>query len=119
MIRLLVCGTRSYADREAVEIALDEIIDYHGIPEVVIAGDAKGPDAFAIEFADQHHLKRERFEADWALGKQGGPLRNQRMIDEGKPNQAVAFWNGRSRGTLDMIARCAKAGVPVIVVPTK
>lgn len=40
-----------------------------------------------------------------------GPLRNQRMLEEGKPDLVVAFPGGG--GTKDMVRRAAKAGVPI------
>ena len=39
------------------------------------------------------------------------PLRNQRMLDEGKPDLVVAFPGGG--GTKDMVRRAVKAGVPI------
>ena len=43
--------------------------------------------------------------------KKAGPLRNQRMLDEGKPDLVVAFPGGG--GTKDMVRRSVKAGVPI------
>lgn len=40
-----------------------------------------------------------------------GPIRNQHMLDIGKPDVVLAFPGGR--GTEDMIRRAEKAGVPV------
>jgi hypothetical protein len=42
---------------------------------------------------------------------QAGPLRNQRMLDEGKPDLVVAFPGGG--GTKDLVRRAVKAGVSV------
>lgn len=60
------------------------------------------------------------FEADWKThGKAAGPIRNQRMLDEGKPTVCYAFIDkplAESRGTFDMVTRCRKAGVPVVLV---
>jgi hypothetical protein len=44
-------------------------------------------------------------------GRAARPIRNQRMLDEGKPDLVVAFPGGR--GTTDMIRRAERAGVPV------
>ena len=45
-----------------------------------------------------------------------GPIRNQRMLDEG-PDAVIAFHTNlaESHGTLDMVTRARKAGVPVWV----
>ena len=51
--------------------------------------------------------------ADWAThGKKAGPLRNQRMIDEGHPDLVIAFPGGK--GTDDMTRRALAAGVATI-----
>jgi hypothetical protein len=51
-------------------------------------------------------------QGEWdELGKKAGPLRNQRMLDEGKPDLVVAFPGGG--GTKDMVRRAVKAGVSV------
>lgn len=56
------------------------------------------------------------FPANWkSHGKGAGPIRNQKMIDEGKPDLVLAFPGGR--GTADMVRRAKAAGVRVIEVP--
>jgi len=53
--------------------------------------------------------------ANWAgLGRKAGPIRNQEMLDQGRPNMVVAFPGGR--GTADMVRRARGAGVEVIEV---
>jgi hypothetical protein len=60
------------------------------------------------------------FPADWEThGRAAGPIRNQAMLDEGKPYLVIAFWDGKSKGTLDMISRATRAGVPVKIVPPR
>jgi len=51
--------------------------------------------------------------ANWAeLGRKAGPIRNQQMLDEGKPNLVVAFPGGR--GTADIVRRARAAGIEVV-----
>ena len=55
------------------------------------------------------------FHADRAkYGRAAGPIRNQQMLDEGRPTLVVAFPDGR--GTADMVRRARSAGVEVIEV---
>lgn len=73
----------------------------------------------ASSAAIRHGLETESYPADWAnFGKAAGPLRNQRMLDEGKPDLVVAFTNdlASSRGTRDMVRRAQAAGIPTWVV---
>lgn len=57
----------------------------------------------------------ESYPADWKRdGRGAGPIRNQRMIDEGKPHIVIAFPGGK--GTADMVMRAEMAGIPVVKV---
>lgn len=113
--RVLVCGGRGYTDRAA----LWSILDGLGPPEVseIISGMAPGADTFAAEWAERFGFPLLKFHADWAKhGRAAGPIRNQRMIDEGKPDLVVAFPGGR--GTADMVRRAKAAGIPVLLPTT-
>lgn len=60
----------------------------------------------------------EAFPADWAAyDRAAGPIRNARMIAEGKPDIVLAFPGGR--GTANMVAQARKAGVRVIEIAPK
>lgn len=111
-MRVLVCGGRDYEDREAFFWHMTHSFDGWRDCEI-ISGMAKGADSLAVDFARTYGLKLHKFPADWAThGKAAGPIRNQRMIDEGNPDLVVAFPGGR--GTQDMTSRAKKAGVEVI-----
>jgi len=78
----------------------------------VIAGGANGADTMAKHLAHAWNVPFRMFRADWNThGKAAGPIRNQRMLDEGKPDLVVAFPGGR--GTADMVRRAKAAGVLV------
>lgn len=84
---------------------------------VIISGMAKGADTLAVEFADFYGITTLKFPADWNRYKNGaGPIRNQKMIDEGKPNLCIAFLMPNSRGTRDMINRCLFEGIETIII---
>ena len=110
-LRLLVCGSRSWQDRGLIYVWLT-----HLQPRLVIHGAARGADTLAGEVAKALNIPVRVFPADWLKwGRRAGPLRNQQMLDAGLPDKVIAFWDGESRGTLDMIKR-AKADVEVIIV---
>jgi len=78
----------------------------------IIAGGAPGADTAAVACAMVHWVEFKEYPADWKkYGPSAGPIRNQQMIDEGKPDLVVAFPGGH--GTADMVARAKKAGIPV------
>ena len=110
-MRVLVCGGRDYADYAYVEENLNDLP--LGNSSVIIHGGAQGADRLAERWAFAHGVDSERFSADWEKhGKAAGPIRNQRMIDEGQPDLVVAFPGGK--GTADMIRRARAAGVDVV-----
>lgn len=116
-MRLLVCGGRFYRDECKVFHELHCLRVQHGI-EVVIHGDATGADSLARKWAGEKGIPEARFpvtKEDWShIGKSAGPIRNQKMIDDGKPTQVIAFGGGN--GTADMIRRARRAGLPVIEI---
>ena len=82
---------------------------------LVIAGGARGADTLGAEWAKGQGIPCEVYMADWeGLGRKAGPIRNQRMLDEGKPDLVVAFPGGR--GTADMVRRAHAAGLAVLVI---
>ena len=111
MMRVLVCGGRDYADRGALFSALDRLASKRGVSEVIHGG-ATGADSLAGEWARARGVMCSVFRADWERhGRAAGPKRNQRMLEEGKPDGVVAFPGGR--GTADMIQRAKAAGLTV------
>lgn len=115
MIKVLVCGGRSYNDKQHIYDMLSVIHREEGI-SVIIHGDATGADFWAKQWASMHasEVKEAAFpivRADWERhGRAAGPLRNQEMLDAG-PDLVVAFPGGG--GTADMVRRAKKGGVEV------
>ena len=107
MTKILVCGGRDFKDRDLLFNVIDNIQ-----PEEIISGMAKGADSIAAEYATRFGISLLKFPADWEKhGKSAGPIRNQQMLDEGKPDLVVAFKGGR--GTAHMVSIARKAGIPV------
>lgn len=81
----------------------------------VVTGGAPGVDALAERYARELGLAVRIFRADWDLhGKLAGPIRNREMAAYG--DRLLAFWDGKSKGTKDMIRAARAAGLPVKVV---
>lgn len=113
-LRVVAFGGRDYNDRETAFRALDKIHRLRRIL-VLISGCAPGLDTLAIEWATLRGVPVARFpvtRGEWkTVGRAAGPLRNQRMIDEGCPDVGVRFPGGA--GTADMAKRCEWKGIPV------
>jgi len=116
-MRVLVCGGRDFKDKDFVFAVLDHLNRHRPITDV-IHGAARGADAFAHEWAYQHRVRMWPYPAAWKRdGNAAGPIRNQRMLDEGKPDMVVAFTGGRS--TADMVRRAKAAGHVGILQPDR
>lgn len=114
MTRVLVCGGRDYADYWTVFEVLDGQHRREPI-EHVIEGGALGADRFARHWAQARDIPFTTFAADWTThGKAAGPIRNRRMLAEGKPDLVIAFPGGA--GTADVVKQARKAGVTVLEI---
>lgn len=112
-MRVLVCGGRDFDDSRLMYRVLDAL--YLDRDSTLIHGDARGADRMAQRWAEERALWIESYPADWeSHGKAAGFIRNQQMLDEGKPDLVVAFPGGK--GTAMMVELASKAGVPVIQV---
>lgn len=110
-MRIVVTGGREFNDQRVISRALRAVHEKHGI-SCLIAGGARGADINCQAWAERQRIPVAVYRADWnAFGKRAGILRNQQMIDEGKPEAAVAFPGGR--GTADMVRRLKASGIPV------
>jgi len=111
-MRVLVCGGRDWCDILAMMNAMDALSDEVGPFTHLIHGGARGADDEAGCWALQRDLPTTVYPANWNRdGRAAGPIRNQQMLDEGKPDLVVAFPGGV--GTADMVRRARKAGVEV------
>ena len=117
-MKVLVCGGRDYNDYDTVAEWLIYFLRQYAamsIHTTIISGHARGADKLGERFAKVNECKLLIFPADWGKhGKAAGPIRNQQMLDEGKPDLVVAFPGGN--GTADMIKRSIKAKVRTVSI---
>lgn len=126
-MRILVCGGRDFDNWYLLDECLTQLYqtteNYLSIledapPMVIIEGGAIGADFLSRVWAQtwpNNQVIYEEYPANWKLhGKAAGPIRNQQMLDEGKPDIVVAFPGGN--GTADMVRRAKKAGIGVLEV---
>jgi len=118
-ITILVCGSRTFKDEAFMRNKLSNVIADLGDEATdvkLITGGAAGADTIAEKIGRGWKWEVSVFKADWtAEPKRAGYIRNQRMLDEGKPNLVLAFFGPAeddSRGTSMMVDIARKAGVP-------
>lgn len=124
-MRVLVCGPRDWKKPVPVDVVVGGFGAVYGPETVIIEGEAPGVDSMAASAAHRHGLPFEGYPADWdAHGRAAGPIRNRRMLVEGRPELVVAFVTidatlvaaAATRGTGNMVQQSRAAGVPVYVV---
>lgn len=113
--RLLICGDRNWTNREYILGKLRDFVQFEGVDvECVIEGEARGADIEGRWAATLVGIPVMQFPADWSrYGRGAGPIRNQQMLDEGKPTLVWAFHRdvSQSKGTKDMVNRARRAGI--------
>lgn len=118
--RIIVAGGVHFNDYKALENTLDEYFKCVSKDEIeIISGHARGADSLGERYAQEHDIKCTVFPADWKkYGRAAGPIRNKEMLEYAMEQQAglVAFWNGESKGTKNMISIAEKAGIEVKIV---
>ena len=116
--RVIVCGSRNFTDKEICFKALDQLLGENPNVEIV-SGHAKGADQFGEEYAALHGIPTKVFLSDWKrYGRGAGLIRNQEMLAYSKEESSlvVAFWDGKSKGSKNMIETASAEGVKVYIV---
>lgn len=73
-----------------------------------------GADGLTERYAVEFNYNFTPYPADWNKhGKSAGPIRNSEMIKSGA-EICIGFWDGKSKGTFDMMKKANKAGITVI-----
>jgi hypothetical protein len=118
-MNVIVCGDRNWKRMDIIERELRKLPH----DTLIIHGAARGADTLGKFVAERLGLKvindGRGFPADWRrYGRGAGPIRNQIMIDEGKPDLVLAFHENinDSIGTKDMVSRARRIGLKVIIV---
>ena len=106
-MRVAVVGSRS--------ILATDIGKYISDGDEIVSGSAVGIDSCAAEYAKKNGLRLTVFLPEYERYGRAAPIvRNKMIVDYA--DKIVAFWNGKSRGTLSVIKYAQKAGKPCEIV---
>jgi hypothetical protein len=97
-----IVGTRTFEDYQffVKNVSLFYISEIH-------TGDARGTDYLARKYAEEKNLPLTVHCANWDFwGKAAGPIRNIDLINH--VDMILAFWDGKSPGTKQVIEYCMK-----------
>lgn len=116
-MRIIIAGSRDFDDYPLLCETMDKLtrkLDKKKL--VILSGGAKGADKLGEQWAFERGVGTvEIYHADWTKhGKSAGPIRNEEMAENA--DVLVAFWDGKSPGTKDMISQAKKKGLKVRVV---
>lgn len=105
--RVVIAGGRDYTNYDELKEVCDVYIKERYEDIEVVSGCARGADKLGQIWAKEYKIPIAKFPADWNnLGKAAGPIRNKAMAEYG--NILIAFWDGESTGTKDMIDNAHK-----------
>ena len=83
--------------------------------ELIISGGAKGIDALAEKYADEHHLSKLILRPRYELYGKAAPLkRNEQMVDFA--DAVLIIWNQESKGTKYTLDYAQKHGKSVTLI---
>jgi hypothetical protein len=104
-LKTAVIGSRSFGDYELLRQTLDRFL----ISEL-ISGGARGADKMAEHYADMMGLPKRVFLPDYQTygGKKAPLIRNGQIVAEAQ--QVIAFWDGKSTGTMHAVNQAKKLG---------
>lgn len=113
---LAVVGSRTLDNYELVKMELDHFFKSWYVTDIV-SGGAIGADSLAERYAKEHQIPLIVIKPDYTKhGKSAPFIRNTTIAEQ--CDIMVAFWDGVSKGTEDVVKKTVKLGKQVIIVPT-
>lgn len=117
--RIIVAGSRTFTDYKRFrEVIIDVLKTINYDIDYFITGRCKdGPDDMIYHFCRwDHKFDYKEKKADWDKhAKAAGMMRNIEMAKIA--TGLIAFWDGKSKGTKQMIDEAIKRGLEVLVIP--
>jgi hypothetical protein len=115
--KLIVAGGRDFNDYSLAHQTIMALAnnEYKNVAVSIVSGMARGADSQGTRFALENGVVLYQFPADWnQYGKRAGFIRNNQMGDFA--DGLLAFWDGESRGTKQMIEYMRSLDKPVRVI---
>jgi hypothetical protein len=124
-LRVIIAGGRDFKDYDLLSTTVYDLISPPHVPihekTKIISGTAKGADRLGEQFAALYNIPIKRFPANWtAYGKRAGAIRNADMAKYDSEDDCygmlIAFWDGKSKGTKNMIDIAERYGLDVHII---
>lgn len=117
-IRTIIAGSRTITDGNLIKKAVES--SGFSITEV-ISGGATGVDKLGENYAHKAGIDLITIHANWVKhDRAAGPIRNMKMAvyatsDRSKKAGLIAIWDGKSRGTKNIIDTATRLGLKVFI----
>ena len=106
-MKIAVVGSRGIKDVEIGKYVFES--------EEIVSGGAVGVDLCAAEYAHKNGIKLSVFLPEYERYGRAAPIvRNKKIVDYA--DKVIAFWTGKSKGTLSVIQYAQKTGKPCDVI---
>ena len=133
MKKVIIAGSRGFNDYDLLVKTVEDTLKE---PFVLVCGGAKGADSLGEQYAKMKGYPIERYLPKWsdlnaencvikynkygAYNAMAGNNRNKEMLEAVLKNEdgglLIAFWDGKSKGTKNMIDISEKASLPFVIV---
>ena len=120
-IRIVVFGSRSFADKKMFHEKLLDYMEQFDSPILFISGAARsGADDYIIRWCKKYGYPCKEYPANWTpngpnteVDKTAGFKRNEHMAKVA--NYGLAFYDGESNGTAHMLDQCELNKIRLVV----
>ncbi len=108
-MKIAIIGSRNLIPSE------EQIKEYVSGADEIVSGGARGVDNCAADYAKKHGIKLTVFLPEFEIYGRAAPIvRNEEIVDHA--DKVIAFWDGKSKGTLSVIKYAEKKGKDIEIV---
>lgn len=113
-MKIIIAGSRTFDDFALLEKTMDRLT--RKLKKVIVlSGTAEGADALGEKWAYSRWHTVMRYHPEWDRhGKKAGAIRNAEMVKDA--DGLIAFWDGESPGTADVLCKARRKGIKVKIV---
>lgn len=112
MFRVIIAGCRDFFDYDIIRDYADKMLSNIEGDIQIVSGHCSGVDKLGERYARERGYALALYPAEWnKYGAAAGPKRNEEMAKNA--DALIAYWDGSSRGTKNMIEEAKAKGLKV------
>lgn len=116
-MKLGIVGSRDFKDYLVLKEEIEKLPEFSLIDEI-ISGGAKGADKLGVDYAKDNKIPWRVFYPKWRVNgmydHKAGFKRNSLIVEHS--DIIIAFWDGRSGGTLDTIKKAEQFNKKIHII---